>query len=107
MDFSEIYIDYYKQDGKDLSMQAQHSKYNDWKGRTACGMPLIPFRTKLEGPANQGIQAQNQQDIIDEAFKFFRINVLFKNFEIKGAGDKALIYVFVLLSYLFKVTDNL
>lgn len=37
----------------------------------------------------------------------FRINVLFKNFEIKGPADKVLIYLLVLLSHLFKVTDNM
>lgn len=45
-------------------------------------------------------------DIIDEAFLFFRVNVLFKNFEIKGPGDKVLVYLFVLLSHLFKCVDQ-
>lgn len=84
-----------------------HSRYNDFKGRVACGLPLIPFKTKLEGPGNQAFQPINGEDIIDEAFKIFRINVLFKNFEIKGPGDKVLIYVLVLITHLFKVTDNL
>lgn len=42
--------------GKSFFMQAQHSKFNDFKGRVACGLPLISFRTKLDGPANQGFQ---------------------------------------------------
>ena len=70
-------------------------------------MPIIPFRTKLDGPGSAGnFQAQGNMDIIDEAFTFFRVNVLFKNFEIKGPGDKVLVYLFVLLSHLFKTVDQ-
>jgi hypothetical protein len=43
-------------------------------------MPIVPFKTKIDGPANQAFNPINGMDIIDEAFKFFRINVLFKNF---------------------------
>lgn len=46
-------------------------------------------------------------DVIDEAFAFFRINVLFKNYEVKGPGDKVLIYLFVFLSHLFKLAENM
>ena len=35
------------------------------------------------------------------------MNVLFKNFEINSAGDKVLVYLLVLISHLFKVTENL
>lgn len=45
-------------------------------------------------------------DIIDEAICYFRVNVLFKNFEIKGPGDKVLVYLFVLLSHIFKTLDQ-
>lgn len=45
-------------------------------------------------------------DIIDEAFLFFRVNVLFKNYEIRGPGDKVLVYLFVLLSHIFKTLDQ-
>ena len=62
----------------------------------------MAFRTKIDGPANINFQPKNNIDIIDEAFEYFRVNVLFKNFEIKGPGDKVLVYLFVLLSHLFK-----
>lgn len=45
---------------------------------------------------------RNNMDIIDEAFAFFRINVLFKNYEIRGPGDKIIVYLMVFLSHLFK-----
>ena len=54
-----------------------------------------------------GIQSSNGEDIIDEAFKVFRINVLFKNFEIRCPGDKVLVYLLVLISHLFKSTEPL
>lgn len=62
---------------------------------------MIPFKTKIDGPANVNYQFKNL-DIIDEAFMYFRVNVLFKNFEIQGPGDKVLVYLFVFISHLFK-----
>lgn len=73
----------------------------------ACGLPLIPIRTKIEGPGSVGFQSSTGEDIIDEAFRVFRINVLFKNFEIKCQGDKVLVYLLVLISYLFKSTEQM
>ena len=70
-------------------------------------MPIIPIRTKVDGPGSSGYQTATGEDIIDEAFKVFRINVLFKNYEIRGPGDKVLIYLLVLISYLFKSTEGL
>jgi hypothetical protein len=84
---------------------ALHSQFKEPnKYRMACGLPLIPFKTKLEGPGSSGFQAINDEDIIDEAFRVFRINVLFKNYEIKCPGDKVLVYLLVLISHLFKST---
>jgi len=51
-------------------------------------MALCPFKTDVSGPAKittkKKLKKLNKVDIIDEALKFFRINVLFKNYEIKG-----------------------
>lgn len=35
----------------------------------------------------------DQEDIIDNVLNFFRANVLFRNFEVKGSGDRTLIYL--------------
>ena len=32
-------------------------------------------------------------DIIDESLKYFKANVLFKNFEFKGTADRVLVYL--------------
>lgn len=34
-----------------------------------------------------------EEDIIDETIKFFRANVFFRNFEVKGGADRTLIYL--------------
>lgn len=70
-------------------------------------MPIIPFKTKIDGPGNQSFQLRNEIDIIDEAFQYFRINVLFKNYEIQGPADKVIVYLSVLLSHMFKLTENM
>jgi actin related protein 2/3 complex subunit 3 len=61
----------------------------------------------VDGPANVNFQMRNNMDIIDEALLYFRVNVLFKNFEIKGPGDKVLVYLFVLISHIFKTLDQM
>lgn len=38
-------------------------------------------------------QKTDKDDIIDETLSFFRANVLFRNFEVKGGADKTLIYL--------------
>jgi actin related protein 2/3 complex, subunit 3 len=35
----------------------------------------------------------DQEDIIDETLHYFRANVLFRNFEVKGSADRTMIYL--------------
>jgi len=35
----------------------------------------------------------DKDDIIDEVLTYFRANVLFRNFEVRGGADKTLIYL--------------
>jgi actin related protein 2/3 complex subunit 3 len=54
-------------------------------------MPLSSGFSRLpEDPA--------QPDIIDESLNLFRANSLFRNFEIKGAADRTLIYLILFIS---------
>lgn len=70
-------------------MPAYHSQIQSTKliGNVA----LLPIRTNHRGPAlmwsGEGI------DIIDEALQYFKANVFFKNYEIKSASDRTLIYI--------------
>ena len=34
-----------------------------------------------------------KEDIIDEVLTYFRANVLFRNFDVRGSADKTLIYL--------------
>ena len=40
----------------------------------------------------------SRPDIVDEAIDLFRANSLFRNFEIKGGADRALIYLILFIS---------
>lgn len=62
-------------------------------------MALLPIRTRYSGPApietckinyqrirngkNNFFLASENEDIIDEAIKFFRANIFFRNYDIK------------------------
>eukprot|EP01105_Mastigella_eilhardi_P020319 TRINITY_DN4831_c0_g1_i1.p1 TRINITY_DN4831_c0_g1~~TRINITY_DN4831_c0_g1_i1.p1 ORF type:complete len:155 (-),score=41.30 TRINITY_DN4831_c0_g1_i1:2-466(-) len=70
-------------------MPAYHSNIPDHGVRLLCGFPIQPLRTTCKGnaPPCQG------EDIVDEALHYFKANMFFKNFEVKSASDKLLIYV--------------
>jgi actin related protein 2/3 complex subunit 3 len=53
-------------------------------------MALLPLRTQFKGPAPRD---NSDSDIIDEALTFFKANVFFRNYEIKGEADRTLIYL--------------
>ncbi len=38
-------------------------------------------------------RCEGQEDIIDETLSYFRANVLFRNFDVRGGGDRTLIYL--------------
>ena len=56
-----------------------------------CGMTILPVKTNIRGPAPRG--TQGTEDIVDEAIKFFRANVLFASFDVKGGADRVLIFL--------------
>lgn len=43
-------------------------------------MATPAFRTKVAGSAS--VDSSNSEDILDEALNFFRVNLLFKNYDI-------------------------
>ncbi|KAJ2235303.1 subunit of the Arp2/3 complex [Coemansia sp. IMI 203386] len=79
-------------------MPAYHSSYNAVDGvRVINGIPLLPLVTKTRGPAPYADPSMTY-DAVDEALELFRPNSFFKNFEIKGAGDRLLIYIILFVS---------
>ncbi|KAJ2720964.1 subunit of the Arp2/3 complex [Coemansia sp. Benny D115] len=79
-------------------MPAYHSAYNAVDSvRVINGIPLLPLLTKTRGPAPYADPSMTQ-DAVTEALELFRPNSFFKNFEIKGPGDRLLIYVILFIS---------
>jgi len=79
-------------------MPAYHSALNEEPDiRQVGNLGVYPIKTRLRGPAP--LAAGNEQgDIIDESLDLFRANSLFRNFEIKGPGDRLLIILILFIS---------
>ena len=84
-------------------MPAYHSAFNGVVTEELCGCPVLPLRTRVRGPAPcleappegyDSVAASDaaDADIVDEALRLFRANMLFKNFDLLGGGDRLLIY---------------
>jgi actin related protein 2/3 complex subunit 3 len=84
-------------------MPAYHSIFNDNVYATACGIPLIDFKADKPVDLDPSKLKSQAVDIIDEAFIYFRANILFKNFQIKGDADKLLVYITVYISKCLEV----
>jgi actin related protein 2/3 complex subunit 3 len=82
-------------------MPAYHSIFNDAQYSTACGIPIIEFKTNklpdLDSSKLKNPLSEIDLDIIDESLIYFRANVLFKNFPIRGEADKLLVYITVFI----------
>jgi len=69
-----------------------HSTMNDRTDvQTVCGCAMLPIKTTTRGPAP--LAPEGEDDIVDEVLNFFKANVLFKHFEVKGGADRVLIYL--------------
>jgi len=86
-------------------MPAYHSVFLDEPNQHLIGnFALLPLRTRTRGPAitlpplpagtsELDVDATNESyDPLDEVLALFRANTFFRNFEIKGAADRVLIY---------------
>ena len=77
-------------------MPAYHSRYvsEEWLSTNeafpeVCSCAVCPLRTELKGPAPTAVG----EDVIDETLMYFRANVLFRNFDVRGGADRTLIYL--------------
>lgn len=69
-----------------------HSSMNEKPDiQQVCGCSMLPIKTTTRGPAP--LAPEGEEDIIDETLGFFKANVLFKHFEVKGGADRVLIYM--------------
>jgi len=91
-------------------MPSYHSVFNDINYSTSCGIPLIEFKSnKLPDMDSAKLKLSLSEidlDIIDEGLIYFRANVLFKNFPIKGDADKLLVYITVFIQKCLEAADN-
>ncbi len=84
------------------SVVTYHSNFNDEsKYPTACGLAILPIKTKVQGPAPKA--DFEGEDIIDEAITQFRAQAYFKNYDVRGPADKVLIYLTVYIQKLLEV----
>ena len=75
-------------------MPAYHSSFNEQDGdfKQACSVTLLPLKTSVRGPAPKLAEGETK-DIIDECLTFFRANMFFSTFDVKGGSDRLLIYL--------------
>lgn len=59
-------------------------------------MVLLPFNSRIRGAAPTPADP-NRDDIIAESLDLFRANSLFRNYEIKSASDRVLIYLILFI----------
>ncbi|KAF2366963.1 Actin-related protein 2/3 complex subunit 3 [Trinorchestia longiramus] len=71
-------------------MPAYHCSLSP-SGSCVGNLALLPLRTKHRGPAP--LMAGDGLDVIDEALQYFKANVFFRTYEVKGECDRTLIYV--------------
>lgn len=72
----------------------------------------MPLRTTYKGPAPRTgftffkfyvvFIIDQAEDIIDEALTYFKPNIFFRQFEIKGSADRTLIYLFLYITECLK-----
>ena len=72
-------------------MPAYHSRFVEETYPEVCSCALCPLKTEIKGPA--ALAPADAEDIIDETLNFFRANVLFRNFDVRGGADRTLIYL--------------
>jgi len=81
-------------------MPGINSKFNDEDVQEVCGMSLLPLKTKLKGP--MPISRSADEDIIDEALKNFRVNVMMAGFKIEGGADRVTIFLTLFIAQCLK-----
>ncbi len=75
-----------------------HSQLDISQCQFACGLPLIPLKSRADHTPTES----SSRDIVDESLHAFRANILFRNFEVKGAADKLLIYLTLFINLCLK-----
>ena len=99
---------------EDEEIDEENEEYTTLNDYYACGMALLPFKSSKSGVAPKLTEEEKGEfgskksypygDIITESIKYFRINVLFKTFELSSKeADVTLFYLTVYISHLIKL----
>eukprot|EP01006_Ploeotia_vitrea_P045569 TRINITY_DN66953_c8_g2_i5.p1 TRINITY_DN66953_c8_g2~~TRINITY_DN66953_c8_g2_i5.p1 ORF type:complete len:186 (-),score=93.43 TRINITY_DN66953_c8_g2_i5:197-721(-) len=80
-------------------MPTYHSSFTEAKA-DVCGTAVLPLRTTVKGPAPPS--PDGQVDVIDEAIKFHRANVLFRNYKPQSPADLQIAYLCVYIGELIR-----
>jgi len=86
-------------------MPVYHSAFNDDASyQLVCGCAMLPIKTTTRGPAP--VAPEGEDDAMDEVINFFKANVLFKHFEVKGTADRTLIYLTLYITQCLKKLEG-
>ncbi|GAB5361320.1 hypothetical protein AAMO2058_000703300 [Amorphochlora amoebiformis] len=85
-------------------MPVYKSKFNESKGTQVCKTIVLPVKTGVKGPAPA--MPEGQEDIVDEAIKAFRCNVLHTTFPQPGPADLTLCYLTIYIGELLRFLKN-
>lgn len=77
-----------------------NSSFNSKSGKTVCGIAMAGIKTNFKGPAPA--MPDDKEDIVDEALRLYRFNIIMKSFSIKGTADRTLVYITVYINYLLQ-----
>jgi len=84
---------------------AYHSAFKEEDAAAfACGCAVLPIKTSCRGPAPS--LAADKEDIIDEVLFYFKANVLFRNFEVRGPADRLLVYLTLYVTECLKKIES-
>ncbi|KAJ9462220.1 Actin-related protein 2/3 complex subunit 3 [Diplonema papillatum] len=85
-----------------------HSELNDVKAtKELCGCGVYPLRTKFKGPAEQSDEGPlNGKDLLDEVLYFFKANMFFQQYTVRGAADRTLLYLTLYVHELLRICQG-
>ena len=64
---------------------------DNFKGTRSCGPSRLS--SSFDFTFSIRYKSLDQEDIIDETLNYFRANVFFRNFDVRGGADRTLIYL--------------
>eukprot|EP01063_Lacrimia_lanifica_P016716 TRINITY_DN2325_c0_g4_i1.p2 TRINITY_DN2325_c0_g4~~TRINITY_DN2325_c0_g4_i1.p2 ORF type:complete len:187 (+),score=96.79 TRINITY_DN2325_c0_g4_i1:49-609(+) len=86
-----------------------HSECNALKAKELCGCGVYPMKGKVKGPApnsEEGCLDGQCDDLLDEVLYYFKANMLFQQYSVQGAGDRALLYLTLYVHYVVKLSKG-